>query len=201
MHVSQAHEEPRRQNPRTSRVRQVILDAAVELLLDRGAGEVTANRVAEVTGVARTTIYRHWPEPSDLLLDVIDILVAPHYSSPSTGDLHADLVTALTNLRIRLTTRKVRPVFAALVDRASRDEAFVAAQRRFMQGLVQPMVDVLETAQTEGLLPDEVDCDTAAAILTGPIFHQHLLMQKIITDKLINDIVTQFVAAHPSHAS
>lgn len=188
-----------RQNPRTGRVRQVILDAAIDLLLARGPGEVTATRVAEATGVARTTVYRHWPDHASLLLETIDTLVAPHFSRPSSGDLLMDLKGALSDLRTRLTTRQVRPVFAALVDHATRSEAFAAAQRRFVAGMVQPTIDVLTTAREAGRLPGTLDCSIAAALLTGPLFHQHLLMQETIGDALIDEVTSQFVAAHPPH--
>ena len=100
-------------NPRTTRVRQVILDAAGDLLVEHGAGEVTASRIAQETGVARTTIYRHWPDQSHLLLDTIDSLVAPHSPTTFTDDLEADLMTALSNLRARMTRQPFRQVFAA----------------------------------------------------------------------------------------
>lgn len=185
--------EDMRQNPRTSRVRQVILDAAVDLLLTRGAGEVTATRVAEATGVARTTVYRQWPDQASLLLATIDTLVAPHFSRPGSGELRTDVRNALLDLRTRLTTRQVRPVLAALVDYATRDEAFVAAQRRFVAGLTQPTVDVLTAAQAIGQLPDTLDCSNAAAMLTGPLFYQHLLMHDVIGDELIDEVTSQFV--------
>ncbi len=159
---------------------------------------MTAHRIAEETGVARTTIYRQWPDQPSLLLATIDALVAPHHPAPSTGDLRADLTTALTNLRTRLETRRVRPVFAALVDYATRDEAFVAAQRRFVEGMIQLTCDVLEAAQRRGELPATLDCSVAATALTGPIFHQFLIMQADVDDDLIAEITSQFIRSQPN---
>ena len=67
-----------RGNARTTRVRQIIVDTAAGLLVREGAGAVTAVRIAEDTGVARTTICRYWPDPTALLLDAIDRVVRPH---------------------------------------------------------------------------------------------------------------------------
>ncbi|MEM8922375.1 MAG: TetR/AcrR family transcriptional regulator [Actinomycetota bacterium] len=176
-------------------MRKVMLDAAIELLLTGGAGEVTANRIAEETGVARTTIYRQWPDQPSLMLATIDALVAPHHSMASSGDLRTDLASMLSGLRTRLVTREVRPVFAALVDHALRDGAFVAAQRRFVQGMVQPTIDVLDQAKERGDLAPDLDCAAAATTLTGPIFHQFLLMQEPIDDELIEQVIEQFMGA------
>ncbi len=184
-----------RENPRTTRVRQVILDAAVDLLVDQGAGEVTAARIANATGVARTTIYRHWPDQSDLLLDTIDALVAPHVATTVSDDLEADLHRALTDLRTRMTRHPFREVFAALLDHANRDRAFVAAQRRFIDGVLQPIRDTLAAAVDRGDLPSSVDPDRGCAVLAGPLFHQHVMVRASIDDRLISDTVHQYLAA------
>lgn len=184
----------RRENPRTTRVRRVILDAAVELLVQRGAHEVTATRIAEETGVARTTIYRQWPDQASLLLATIDTIIAPTYDSSTTGDVMADLHQALTNLRRRLQVRPVHPIFAGLVDLASRDDDVVEVQQHFIAGLVQPIADVLETACETGMLPADLDCVLTTTSVAGPLLHQALIMRRSIEDELIDLVVAQFDA-------
>ena len=185
---------PKRENPRTTRVRQVILDAAVKLLVDRGAHEVTATRIAEETGVARTTIYRQWPDQASLLLAAIDTVIAPSYNASTTGDVMADVKQTLTNLRRRLVVRPVHPIFAGLIDLASRDDDFVVAQQRFIAGLVQPITDALEAARESGVLPADLDCGAATVSLAGPLLHQSLIMRQTIEDDLIDLLMAQFSA-------
>lgn len=180
-------------NPRTIRVREVILDAAADLLVHHGAGEVTAVRVAQETGVARTTIYRHWPDQSHLLLETIDTMVAPHSPTMLTDDIEADLITALSNLRTRMTRRPFRQVFAALLTHANRDRTFVAAQQRFVNGVLQPITDVLTSATSRGDLASPVDIPQAAAALAGPLFHQHVMLRRSIDDHLIAATVSRFL--------
>ena len=183
------------ENPRTTRVRQVILDAAVNLLIERGASEVTASRVGHETGVARTTIYRHWPDQSSLLLDAIDTLVLPHAPTTITGDVEADLIRALSNLRARMVKKAFRPIFAALLDYANKDRAFVAAQQRFVSGVLQQVRDVLTAAVDRGDLSSSLDMDEACANLAGPLFHQHVMLRESITDDLITSSVQRFLAS------
>lgn len=185
-----------RENPRTARVRKVVLDAAVGLLVEHGAGEVTATRIAQDTGVARTTIYRHWPDQSDLLLDTIDSLVAPHSPTTATDDLEADLIAALSNLRARMTKRPFRQVFAALLGHANQDRSFVAAQKRFVNGVLQPINDALTAAVDRHDLPSSVDVPEACAALAGPLFHQHVMLRAGIDDHLITNTVRRFLAPH-----
>ena len=48
-------------DPRIERTRQVVLDAALALVAESGYGAVTIEAVAARSGVAKSTIYRHWP--------------------------------------------------------------------------------------------------------------------------------------------
>ena len=185
-----------RENPRTTRVRNIVLDAAIALLLEGGAAAVTATRIADETGVARTTIYRHWPEQANLLLATIEALVSSGHTPANSGDVEADLMTELSRLRTRLVTRPVRPVFAALVDYAARDDAFAAAQHRFVEGIIRPTIDVVEEAQRRGDLPSKLDCSLAGTLLAGPLVHQYLVMGGEIDDALIEQAVSQFINLH-----
>lgn len=68
-----------------------VLTAAREVLVDEGWEGVTVARVAERSGYARTTLYRHWPQRLDLLRDLIREEAAVAHSVPG-GELRADLV-------------------------------------------------------------------------------------------------------------
>lgn len=182
-------------NPRTRRVQSVILDAAVEVLLHQGAQEVTAQRVAERADVARTTIYRHWPDQGSLLLAAIDTLTKPDFPASTSGNMGDDLRSALENLRIRLAARDVRSVFGAIAANAGRSEDFAAAQRRFVQQLAQPTVDALEAARDRGDLGPHVDVEFEAAMLAGPILHEHLLMHNEVTARFTSEILERWLAS------
>lgn len=186
-------EQTRHENPRTTRVRQIVLDASIELLINHGAGEVTATNVTKETGVARTTIYRHWPNPALLLLDTIDAVVAPHAPADMTGDLKADLTKALSNLRVRMATHPFRAIFAALLDNANRDEAFATAQRRLVEGVLAPINHILTAAKERGDLPTTVDIAAAEATLAGPLFHHHIMLRIAIDDDLIAHTIHQLI--------
>ena len=181
------------ENPRTTRVRQIIVDSAAGLLIREGARAVTAVRIAEDTGVARTTIYRHWPKTTALLLDAIDRVVRPHVPTRITDDLEADLMVALTNLQMRMRKNPFRLVFTALLDHANRDRDLVAAQRRFANGILQPIQDIITAALQRGDLPSTVHVETASAQLAGPLFLQHVMLRSTISEELISETITQFL--------
>ena len=181
------------ENARTTRVREVIVDTAAGLLVREGASAVTALRIAEDTGVARTTIYRHWPDPTELLLDAIDRVVRPHVPTRITDNLEEDLTQALTNLQMRMRKKPFRFAFAALLDHANRDQNLVAAQRRFVNGVLQPIQDVITAAQQRGDLPSTVQVETASAQLAGPLFLKHVMLRSTISEELISETIAQFL--------
>ncbi len=181
------------ENPRTARVRQIIVDSAAGLIIREGASAVTAVRIAEDTGVARTTIYRYWPKSTALLLDAIDRVVRPHAPTTITDNLEADLMEALTNLQMRMSKNPFRLVFTALLDHANRDQDLVAAQRRFVSGILQPIQEIITAALQRGDLPSTVHVETASAQLAGPLFLQHIMLRTTISEELIRDTVTQFL--------
>ena len=104
------------ENPRTTRVRKIVLDAATDLLIDQGHHAVTPQRVSTVTGVARSTIYRLWPDPVSLLLDAIDRVLAPDHAAPTVGDLGRRSRHRARTLAVRLNRRPFRAIFVALLD-------------------------------------------------------------------------------------
>ena len=185
-----------RMNPRTRRVRQVILDSAVEVLLTDGAEHVTATRVADRADVARTTIYRHWPDQASLLLATIDAVASPHHPPPDVGVLDRDLRSALENLRTRLVMHETRPVFGALASHAHHDEGFAAAQRRFVEQLIWPVAAVLEAARNRGEVSGEMDCQLEATLLAGPVLQHHLMLHSDVSDGLIEAVVARWLVAH-----
>ena len=181
------------ENPRTTRIRDIVLPAVFELLLAEGVGAVTALRVSRHAGVARSTIYQHWPDQQTLLLDAIDRIITPDVPTSITDSLEDDLATVLGTLRKRITKQPFRALFATLLDHANRDRAFVSAQRRFVKGVLQPIRDVLTASVQRGDLPPTVDVDEAVVQLAGPIFTQHVMVRAAVSDELIANTIRQFL--------
>lgn len=183
-----------RENPRTRRVRRLILDTAIEVLLECGASEVTAVVVAERADVARTTIYRHWPDPQSLLLATVAAMISPHDTTSPTGPLADDVRSELDHLRKRLIFRQVRSVFGALASHADQHPDFQDAQRLFITGLTERTLNALEAAQLRGELGADRDCEFEARLLVGPVLHQYLVACDDISDQLIDEVATRWLA-------
>ena len=184
------------ENPRTTRVRKIVVDAATALLIEEGHHAVTPHQVSKVTGIARSTIYRHWPDPVSLLMDAIDSVLAPDHTLSTVGDVRADLTTALEVLRLRLNRRPFRAIFAALLDHATRSKELIPAQRRFVTGVTAPLRIIVAEAIDNGRLDPSIKLEDVVAQLAGPLFHQHVMLQARITNELIANTIKGVVVAN-----
>src|SRR5579871_5184723 len=75
---------------RVARSKRVVLAAAHELLTESGLSGVSVDEVSRRSGVAKTTIYRHWPSREALLLDACSQL-GPHFDVPDAGTFPNDV--------------------------------------------------------------------------------------------------------------
>jgi len=73
-----------------------------------GISGVSIDEVSRASGVSKTTIYRHWPSRSALLIDACSRLGGA-YPPPDTGTLRADFRALLSNFRLRRGPRSTRP--------------------------------------------------------------------------------------------
>src|SRR5580704_9810498 len=101
-------------DPRADRSRRRALEAAQQILMTEGWEAVTHLRVAELSGLGRATVYRHWPSTSDLLRDTLEREIMAIAIRPTT-DLRTDLVTSLRLIRRETVDRGAGRALAALI--------------------------------------------------------------------------------------
>src|SRR5580698_5048616 len=75
---------------RVRRSREKVLGVTAELLFERGFGGVSVDEISRHSGVAKTTIYRHWPTRADLLRDACSNVGTP-MEVPDAGSYEADV--------------------------------------------------------------------------------------------------------------
>src|SRR5271154_5527498 len=137
---------------RVRRSRAAVLSVTVQLLFERGFGGATVDEISRRSGVAKTTIYRHWPSRIDLLRDACSTLSTP-LETPDTGSFEAD-VTALTiNLGHVLRSAKWTSVLPSIIDAAERDPDIADMYSKLQQGYSAPYEAVIERALRRGELP------------------------------------------------
>ena len=88
---------------RAERSKAVVLEETYRQLSRSGIANVSIDEISRVSGVSKTTIYRHWPSRSALLIDACSRLGGTA-EVPNTGSLRGDLHALLSGLAEQLQT-------------------------------------------------------------------------------------------------
>lgn len=176
-------------NPQVRRTHQAMLDAARELLNDNGPAAVTHLRVAEVSGVARATVYRHWPDRADILLDLLRGGADLHLVPPPEDIPLTDRVTVLLLKLAASLNGDSGQILAAMIGLAEWDEDVFSALGRMSAFGPRLLRDLLAAGIDNGSLEAGTDVDLLMDALIGPLFLQRLLHHAEITDDYVNRLV------------
>src|SRR6266700_216727 len=86
--------------------RHRLLASAGDLLRRDGYSRLTMERVAAESGVAKTTLYRHWPTKAALCMDLYLDISGRELNIPATGNVASDLRHIIKTV-VHLQTRTV----------------------------------------------------------------------------------------------
>ena len=183
-------------DPRVSRSRAAVIRAATDLLVEGGPNAVTIDAVVARSGVAKSTIYRHWESRDDVLLSVIETC-APELPEP---DPDVDAVTA-----IRVTARAVvrslnDPEWArtlpALLMLRYHEAGIAAVEERLEHEQDRVVRSVVDRAVAAGVLRADVDVPEAITMLLGPLLFAHLTESVPLDEGFADRTVDRFLAAY-----
>ena len=173
-------------DPRVARTRSRVLGAAWELLNEVGFDGVTVELVSERSGVARSTMYRHWRTMPELLRDAFAAQAGSRTAHAGAGtDAVAttdadDALGALTAyaqaVAVGLTQVWGRAAMS-LAASAAADPQQRAVQRVFVDGTRRDLHGVVATGVATGELDPtsdaEVVVDRLLDLVIAPLFYRY----------------------------
>ncbi len=180
-------------DPRVARTRTAVVAAVHRLLRSEGPAAVTFGRVSRETGVSRTTLYRHWSGPSELVADAWAQLVPPG-PPPPTDDLRADLVAMFLRVRDAVESTTMRRSLPTFLAAALDDPVISELHADFVRDRRQPMVDRLALARHAGEIRPDADLDLLVDLLSGPLFYRQLLRREPTDDATVAALVDAVLA-------
>lgn len=175
---------------RVRRSRATVIAATAELLFERGFAGTSVDEISRRSGVAKTTIYRHWPTRTDLLREACSTIGTP-LDVPNTGSFETDVTTLMTNLAHMLRSARWTSVLPSVIDAAERDPDIAAMYSRLQEGYSAPLQTVVARAVQNGELPKSTDAPVLIAALTGPLFYRRWFSREPVTDAFARQIVRQ----------
>ena len=164
--------------------------AAGRLLLAEGMAGFTIERVAELAGASKMTIYKWWPSKGALALDGYFTAMEPALAFPDTGDIRADLTTQLRTFVGVLRDTPAGRVIAELIGQAQVDPQLATAYRERYSGPRRELaVTALRRAQERAQLRAGVDPEAVVDQLWGACYHRLLLPDQPLSDEFADTLV------------
>jgi len=184
-------------DPRVVLSRERVLAAALDLLTESGLGELTIDDVSRRSGVAKTTIYRHWPNRAALVIDACLRMDDGDQPPADTGSLEGDVSAFLKNLAGLLVTARWSSILPSIVDAAEHEPTFADIHSTIQRRHAAPLRAALERAVVRGEILPSADLSAVVAALLGPLFYRRWFSREPVDDKFVDFIVRSVLAAVP----
>ncbi len=187
-------------DPRVLRSRAKMLDAATELLAEAGPRAVTVDAVSERSGVAKSTLYRHWDSREGLLVDVMRANI-PDITPPSP-DLSFDeaLRGVVTEVAAVMTTPRWRAILPAMMMLQQHMPELAEIAHDDHEEKKAIFRDVVDRGIAAGRLPAGTDEELVARQLIGPVFFTLLAAHPdddSAIDLTVEYAIERFLASYP----
>lgn len=188
-------------DPRVERSRQLIIDTAADLLGDGDLDAVTFEAVSAAARVARSTIYRHFSDRTDLLAAAFDRLLPPLQAPPP-----GPFVDRVCDIAVQFARSLAAPWALALPGwlatlgrtppGASGPLPVTALRERLIARQRAPLRAVLDEGVARGQLAADTDVDLIAAEILGPLLFRALVTGETVDDDVARAVARDTLGAH-----
>jgi len=155
---------------------------------------VTFEEVAARSGVAKSTLYRHFGSRDDLIIESARCCLVEH-PTPDTGSLEGDLTYLFQRFGKVEDERRINDITPLLMDEARRNPEIQALLDSMIAERRRPIRTVLQLAQLRGEISPDLDLDTAMAMVIGPFTHRKMVERKPVTPEFAQTVMTGAIAA------
>jgi AcrR family transcriptional regulator len=185
--------EPTNEDERVRRSKQAVLTATFRLLSETGLSGVSIDAVSRLSGVAKTTIYRHWPSRTALVLDACSKL-RPKSELTDTGNVRDDLTALTLNLADRLRTARWATILPSIMDAAERDPELATLHAQLHAEMTTGFRTVIERAQQRGELARNRGITEIVALLIGPLFYRRWLSREPLDESFVKRVIENAIS-------
>jgi len=176
------------QGSRSQRARQAVLDATADLVAEVGVERTTIDEIASRSGVAKTTIYRHFSSKQALVVEAVH--ACTHIPVVTdTGSLRDDLISCFSGTTKASYDGRLGDMMLSLMDAAQRDPELGRLVRAQTDQRRRFATEVIERAVSRGDLPADVDVDLLVTLVAGPLIYTKLVRRQRVTDELVAAVV------------
>ncbi len=173
-------------------IREVVLKAAFDELVDRGIDRFTVDRVAKRAGVEPDVIIAIWGDRRILLMDAVLSSSESVIPIPDTGTLRGDLALAFEAAVTIASTREGRRQLYSMLPRG-RDFDPTEVQRDFWDNRLIAWAVTFRRAQQRGELREGVDPMAATRMLAAAVNFDVLFADNPISAEYVEQVLDMFL--------
>jgi AcrR family transcriptional regulator len=173
---------------RVQRSKKAVLAATYQLLSETGLAGASVDAIARRSGVAKATIYRHWPTRSALLLDACSKL-GGQSDVPDRGSLHADMTALAEMLAHQLRSARWATILPSIIDAAERDAETAELHARLHAGFTTGFLAVIERGRARGELPPGREPADIVATVMGALFYRRWFSREPLDARFVASII------------
>jgi AcrR family transcriptional regulator len=179
---------------RYERSKAAVFDAVRSVLVADGVAGLTADRLAEESGVSRSTIYRNWPDLAALTCEVFDELM--HRDTAAFADEPAAALREyLADYARRLNDPTYCAVLIALIELSMRDDAFADVHRRSFSQTRSRAAGIIRRGQSRGIFRVDLDIKQGVEDVVAPFLYRRLVTQAPITSRQVDHLHQRLIGA------
>ena len=187
-------------DPRVLRSIDAVQTAALTLFVDGGPRAVTVDAVSDSSGVAKTTIYRHWTDRAHLLADTYRACLPIVAEPPASLDPEQALRFVVRELVTGLGTPPARPALPHLIATPLDAVESLALPEGILDQTFAPVVAAIRSCAQVDLIPVDTDILEAKHEIVGFVIMSALDPDCPMSNALADRIVNLFIAGR-RHAS
>lgn len=149
-----------------------VLDAASELMLDKGYNAMTMDDIANHVGISKATLYQHFPSKHDLVISVAcrtvdrayDLMISIPTSLPAS-ERFKQLIDKIVDVRFGPNQPTYFEAVSEIVELLGKEHPFIQKEARNLKFIR----DVLEDAQKEGAVAPGISAPVAVQVILGTL--------------------------------
>jgi AcrR family transcriptional regulator len=184
----------KRPGGRSARVREAVFRAALLEVSETGWGSLSVERIADRSGVHKTTVYRRWGSADNVALEALLERGSEGIPIPDTGDATLDLIALGRSIARSISEPIGRSIAAAAIGAADtslmREIADAFWSKRFEQA-----GSIVARAVERDQLPTGTASNRVIEGVAAPVWFRVMVSRLPVTDIWLSEIVDSVLGA------
>jgi AcrR family transcriptional regulator len=176
-------------------VRDKVLAAAGELMLEGGLAAATMEAIAARAGVSKRTLYKYWPSRGAVALEGFMRSAARSWTLPDDGTATESLEVLVVAAARLFSETPAGPLMRSLVaDAQSQDEIATALREQWIAPRRAVAADLVRKAMADGEFRADLDVEVVLDLLFAPVYSRLLLGHEPLDTRFAVAAVRHLVA-------